>query len=294
MPDEKSAKINLPSEFLFDLGLRRRSLAERVRLWRSLKGHEDILGIYEIAPEERVFVEGFSSPRDPLWGAIESRALERAETSRQLVTQGTLAYVHADDIPYRVERYIPVDIYLEETDVASLAELNGAVRDLFETLGFEYISYPAIAKSSARNRGALRTRPMTPEELKKTESGIAKGFYHLNGKKKEGRSTPKDHEQDEKALLQLAKLQLDVKLSEQEIKRSEAETKRAEAERSAALMDKRNKLTSLLLGIGGTAVITIGTLVMTSTGPAYKSDPPVDPPKVVRWTPSFGQNFGRP
>lgn len=268
-------KTGLPIESLIQLGRRQASLAERLGLAPYLKRSEDILGIYNIDPMERVWVEGSSYRPDPLWGAIESRALERARTSAELVTQGTLAYVHADAVPYRVERYIPIDIYLEETDVAALIELDGAVRDLFETLGFEYITYPAVAISSTHGRGALKTSPMTPSELKKTESGIAKGLRHLNGNNKGGDSA-KD---DVGALLEVAKLQAELNLANQEIERSKAETKKANAEREAAVMDKRDKIASLLLKGVGVVALTIGTWVATGSG--QTGNAPVDPPAKV-------------
>lgn len=271
MPTEKTG------EFFIDL-LKQPSHADWRRLRRLFESQQDISSIYDISPHKNVWAKGLGWTRDPLWGALATLAVDRAETSAELVTQGTLAYVHADDVPYRVERYIPIDIYFEEMDSAPLVELREAVRDMFETLGFEYISYPAIAMSSARARGALKTRPMALKELEKTESLIATGLHRLNGKNGKGRTSEGHDLKAQKALLEVAKLQADIRLTEQETERSKAETKKAEAERGAAVMEKRSKLASILLKAVGFVGITIGTVAIAVGSPANQNDVPVAPP----------------
>jgi hypothetical protein len=278
MSTEESSQTNFPTTSPTEFWRRRPTLAER--LWyRQHFGFQDVIEVFDIDPArswERAVHEQLAE--DPLWGAIESRARERAIAAAQLVTQGTLAYAHAEDAAFRVERYIPVDIYIGKTDVESLREVTAAIAELFAALGFEYISYPAVALSSAHGRGSLKTRPITIDELNKTEGLIASGL-DFNGHSVE-QSAPTENSNVEKlkSLLELKKLQTEIDLAGQEIKKSKAETEKADAERDAAVMDKRNKFASLLLKIAtaGVAIsVGIGTFYMESNPPQEQAKPVV-------------------
>lgn len=273
MPTEKT------SEFVIN-PLGRHLYRGGTQLLRLLEDQQNILNAYDLVPAERIWPERWAPHRDPLSGIFGNVALERADTNAQLVTQGTLAYVHADEVPYRVERYIPVDIYLEETDLPTLVGLRDAVRDLFETLGFEYVSYPGIAMSSTHTRGVVKTGPMTSKKLERADGLIAAGLDHLNGKNGKGKASVGQDIKAKKALLELANLQAQTRLAEQEIDRSKAETEKFNAERAAAVMAKRSKLASLLLNVVGSVAITIGTVILTFSGPSNQPKTPVVPPKV--------------
>src|SRR5690349_18188859 len=122
---EKTRNVDPLRDFLKDAGRPLSRHADPFWLRRYLETPVDIFQLVDVPPLEQLL--GVRKRHDPLLEAIVGRARERAITSAQLVTLGTLSYVHADDFPYQIERYIPIDIYLEKTDVPALLEIHNAL-----------------------------------------------------------------------------------------------------------------------------------------------------------------------
>src|SRR5580704_26372 len=90
----------------------------------------------------RLLIIPSEEPQNPLFEGFENRERERASASARIVTQGSMAYLHADEFSYPVERFIPIDIYSEDWEPHEVIDVATALNALLVALGFGVLAYP--------------------------------------------------------------------------------------------------------------------------------------------------------
>jgi hypothetical protein len=190
------------------------------------------------------------------------------------VIQGSLAYANAEAIPFRVTRFIPVDLYLPEWNGEQVAELNAALIHFFRSLGLRFLRHPAIVHSSAHWRGAIQTPPLTPEELDQLELLLSTTFRRLDGR------MPEEEREDQrakdaelkKAIAEIEKLRAETELAKAETAKASQEAAKAKAEKKYGAMEALNHLSSVILKVSVGLSLLIGTTKIESKAETGSAD----------------------
>lgn len=207
---------------------------------------------------------------DPFFDAVGSIMEERSAAISDAVVQGSLAYLHADDFPVRIKRFIPVDLFTEDSSSGiEIDEVTGYLKILCRVLGLRLITHPDTAHSSLQRRAAIETRPMSAAELKELEGNLSTLFQHLDGKTEV--SAESDSETGslelQKTIAEIIKLQAEADLARAETEKTNAETQKilteiskAKVERVSIAMDALNKFGTAILKVGAVVSLTIGAI----------------------------------
>ena len=227
-----------------------------------------------------------SETNDPTQQQINNEALRQKEQAKahestaELVVQSTLAYIGAKRLNYPIHRYIPVDFYLDEWDVAQAIEIRVALHAFFGALGCEYIEYPAVARSSTHGRGVVKTSKKSAKEFAKYENSLVALFENKEFVEKSVSGKSADASEDYRAYLEFMKLRADIDKAEAEKRKIESETlgnSEKHAAETAKLKAERwnifaTAFSRITLTIIAGATITIGGISLSQSEDAAPKD----------------------
>jgi hypothetical protein len=205
---------------------------------------------------------------DPFFDAVGSIMEERSTAIADSVVQGSLAYLHAESFPVRIKRFIPIDIYTEDSARGiEIDELTGYFKILCRILGLRLIAHPDTAYSSLQRRAAIETRPMSGPELNELEGYLSTLIQQLDGVTdgKVGPTRLTDSLELQKTVAEIIELQAEADLVRAETEKTNAETEKIRAEISKAkservliAMEAFNKFATAILKVGAVVSLSIG------------------------------------
>jgi hypothetical protein len=152
-----------------------------------------------------------------------------------------------------------------------------SLRTFCQMLGFRFVLYPDVARSSSHLRGGIQTAPLTGTELKEVEDSLGVLFTELHD---EDRLTDAASlSRQNKALMRILEAQSakqepeDDQQKEADLKKTKAERTKLLAEAASLAMDAFHKFGKGLLSVALACSIIVGTVAMERTKSEHPSEP---------------------